>query len=235
MGETKIECTTQNLIGTGRRPSKDARDRNYPIPNRRSAAKAITQKTWYSKGVLDQGNTSQCVAYSGVKYLTTAPVMNKPLVPLEIYKECLKVDEWPGEDLENGTSVRALFKVLKRRGLVTEYRWAFDCETVVNHVLTTGPVVMGTLWDAELSNADHHGYIAPGKDIANEQDGHAWLVIGANRKRKNPDRSIGAARMINSWGPNWNGSGRAWMSFKDLDKLIKLDGEACVATEVLAA
>lgn len=228
---------SNSLIGHGRRVSKDPRDHDYLlIPPRHALASAITERTWYTKGVLDQGNTSQCVAYSGVKYLTTAPVMNKPLVPLDLYKECLKVDEWPGEDLENGTSVRALFKVLKRKKIVTEYRWAFDVDTVIAHVLTTGPVVCGTLWDADLSNPDRHGYIAPGADIENETGGHAWLIIGANRKRKNPDRTIGAVRMINSWGQSWGSQGgRAWLSFKHLDTLIELDGEACVATEVLRA
>lgn len=222
-----------NSSGLGRRVSKDARDHDYLIPRRRAEASTITQRTWYSKGVLDQGNTSQCVAYSGVKYLTTAPIYNKPLVPFDLYRECLVVDEWPGEDLENGTSVRALFKVFKRKSLVTEYRWAFDVEPVINHVLTTGPVVMGTLWDADLSNPDRYGYIAPGPDIEKEWGGHAWLIIGANRKRKNPDRSVGAVRMINSWGDNWGPQrGRAWLSFKHLDALIKLDGEACVATEI---
>lgn len=168
-----------------------------------------------------------------VKYLTTSPIQNKPLEPRALYKDCQRNDEWPGENYE-GTSVRALFKVFKRMGLVTEYRWAFDCETVVNHVLTTGPVVMGTVWDAGLSNPDKHGYITPDSGIENVTDGHAWTIIGANRLRLNPDRTKGACRMIQSWGDSWGPQhGRAWISFKDIATLIKLDGEACVATEVL--
>lgn len=222
-----------SLIGLGRRPSKDARDQDFLIPKRAAAAKQITARTWYSKGVLDQGNSSRCVAYSGAKYLTTAPVMNRPLDPVELYRDCQRNDEWRGEDYE-GTSVRALFKVFKARGLVSGYQWAFDVETIVNHVLTTGPVVVGTLWDADLSNPDKFGYIAPGPDIEHEQAGHAWLIIGANRKRRNPDGTIGAARMIQSWGDSWGPHhGRAWITFENLDKLIQFDGEACVATEVL--
>lgn len=220
------------LAGLGRLPSRDERDQNYLLPKRREAAKPITHRTWYSKGVLDQGGTSQCVAYSGIKYLTSAPIMNKPLDPFTLYKDCQRNDEWPGEDYD-GTSVRALFKVFKQMGIVSEYRWAFDFETVVNHVLTTGPVVMGTLWDASLSNPDRFGYIAPGPGIEREDAGHAWTVIGANRLRRNPDGTKGALRMIQSWGDSWGPhKGRAWITFQDLDKLIKLDGEACVATEV---
>jgi C1A family cysteine protease len=187
---------------------------------------------WFSPGVLDQGATSQCVAYSGLKWLTSHPLVNKPaFVPVWLYKEAQKVDEWPGEDYD-GTSVRALFKVLKREGYVSEYRWAFDLETVVNHVLTTGPLVMGTAWDAELSNPDASNYIEPGARIENSQEGHAWLIIGANRKRLNPNSTErGAVRMINSWGAGWGDKGRAWMSFKSLAQLIEIDGEAAAAIE----
>lgn len=218
-------------IGLGRLPSKDVRDHQYLIPVRRKAASVVTQKTWYSGGVMDQGATSQCVAYSGVKYLTSGPVYNKPLDPVELYRECLKLDEWPGEDFDGGTSVRALFKALKGRGLVTEYRWAFELEPVVNHVLTTGPVVMGTVWTYDMFMPHNvNGYIWPTGSV---EGGHAWLIIGANRNRRNPDGSKGAFRMVNSWGDDWGQNGRAWLSFETLAYLIKQDGEAAVATEVV--
>ena len=70
------------------------------------------------------------------------------------------LDEWPGEDYD-GTSVRAFYKWLKVKGFITEYRWAFDCETVINHVLGIGPVQMGTIWDESMSNPDRWGYIYP--------------------------------------------------------------------------
>jgi C1A family cysteine protease len=218
-------------IGLGRRFKKDTRDRAYLIPLQ-SINQSLAARTWVIPGkVLDQGSTAQCVAYSGVKYLTAYPVRNRPKEkPAEIYRECLLVDEWEGEDWDGGTSVRALFKVLKRLGYVSEYRWAFDCETVVNHVLTRGPVVMGTEW--------HHDMFMPHKTTGYlsvtgpNVGGHAWLIIGANRKRKNPDGSTGAVRMVNSWGDGWGQKGRAWITFRDLEKLIAADGEACVSTEM---
>jgi C1A family cysteine protease len=151
-------------------------------------------------------------------------------VPEHIYKACLEVDEWPGEDMENGTSVRALFKVLQRNNLVSEYRWGFDTLTVVNHVLTTGPVVMGTTWTMDMFMPDRWGYITPTGEAAG---GHAWLIVGAVRDKLNPDGTLGAVRMINSWGRNWGTQGgRAWVTFRDLGMLIEDYGEACVATEV---
>jgi hypothetical protein len=105
------------------------------------------------------------------------------------------VDEWPGEDPDSGTSVRALFKVLKRIGYVREYRWAYDVETLVQQVLAVGPVVMGTSWFYDMMDPDRWGYIQP---TGSSMGGHAWLIIGASRTRVNPDKTIGAVRMINS-------------------------------------
>jgi C1A family cysteine protease len=144
-----------------------------------------------------------------------------------------KLDEWPGEDYE-GTSVRAFYKWLKSKGFITEYRWAFDCETVVNHVLGVGPIQMGTIWDESMSNPDRWGYIAP--NTSNTDDsGHAWIIVGANRDARNPDGTRGRVTMVNSWGINWGRRGRAFITFEDLEALIKLDGEAAVATEIKVA
>lgn len=218
--------------GLGRRPSKpDPRDRRFLMRDI-TPEPIVSIRHWLSPGVLDQDGTSQCVAYSGIKYLTSYPVRNNPKErPEDIYRECLLVDEWPGEDWDGGTSVRALFKVLKRIGYVSEYRWAFDSDTVVDHVLSRGPVVVGTNWTRDMFMPHkRNGYIFY---TGTNEGGHAWLIIGANRKRKNPDGTTGAVRMVNSWGNRWGPhKGRAWVTIKDLDKLIKDEGEACVSSEL---
>jgi hypothetical protein len=223
--------------GTGRLKSPDPRDRLYALPPRPPQAAGVRVKTWRSPGILDQGMTSQCVVYSGYKYLTTRPITNKGFKTNEdrarVYKEVQELDEWPGTDYE-GTSVRAFYKWLKSKGFITEYRWAFDCETVVNHVLGIGPVQMGTIWDESMSSPDRWGYIYPNTDNADDS-GHAWIIVGANRDARNPDGTRGRVTMVNSWGLGWGRRGRAFITFNNLDKLIKLDGEAAVATEIKVA
>src|SRR5215203_3271062 len=122
--------------GLGRRAAPDPRDHRFLI-QRPSVPSTVTAKTWNSPGqVLDQGDSSMCVAYSGTRWLTAAPVTNKSPwpYPSDLYLEAQRNDEWEGEDYD-GTSVRALFKVFKNKGLVSEFRWAFDCETIVAHLL----------------------------------------------------------------------------------------------------
>jgi len=174
---------------------------------------------------MDQGRTSQCVAYACTKWLTTSPVINRPVDPAALYHEAQLLDVWEGENYD-GTSVRAGMKALQRRGLISEYRWATAAEDVISYVLESGPVVMGTTWTSGLSMPDRRGFISFDGD---NLGGHAWLIVGASRK-------LGAVRMINSWGSRWgNEGGRAWVSFEDLDRLIQDWGEAAVATEVRVA
>jgi len=228
-----------SLIGLGRRrPPDRSKDEEHLLPRRPRAAAGVVRRTWRSLGVLDQGATSQCVIDACDKYLTTWPVRNKGFKAAEertrIYKEVQRLDEWDGENYE-GTSVRAMFKWLKVKGFVTQYKWAFDCETVINHVLGTGPVEMGTVWDDSMSNPDKWGYIAPNKTEADDE-GHAWTIVGADKQRRNPDGTVGRVTMINSWGEGWGDlRGRAYITFENLDRLIQMDGEAAVANEIKLA
>lgn len=218
------------LIGLGRLHAVDSRDHHHML-RAAPVAKEIIDRYWSTPHLpLDQGNTPQCVAYSGTGYLMAGPIFNQPpMAPADLYRQCQMNDEWPGENYE-GTSVRALFKVLQRLGLIGEYKWAADVEGIVAHVLTQGPVVMGTNWYMDMFTPTTNGdYLeATGENAG----GHAWLIIGANRHKHNPDGTVGAVRMINSRGPGWGEHGRAWLTFATLAKLLEEDGEAGVATEI---
>lgn len=219
--------------GMGRLHKPDERDKKYLLLKQAIPA-SVTSKYWLSRGpIFDQGGTSQCVIYSGDRWLTTHPVVNPGFRTAaereRIYKQVQEIDEWPGSDYD-GTSVRALFKYLKASGLCTEYRWAFDIETVVAHVLTVGPLVLGTDWHHDMFMPHNvNGYIWPTGSVVG---GHAYLLHGVNRRKRNPDGTIGAGRIINSWGKGWGQLGKAWLTFDVLGRLIRDGGEACMATEV---
>jgi hypothetical protein len=220
---------TSPMAGLGRLLSKDDRDHKFMLPHRPEAgAKAF--QYWTPGPVLDQGATPQCVGYSGYGWLTAFPVSNRPpFTPTDLYHFAQQEDEWPGEDYE-GSSVRGLFKALKARGFVSEYNWALDVGPIIDHLLVVGPVVMGTIWTEGMFTADHAGFI---DDIGGKvAGGHAYLLIGANRLKRAGPHSKGAVRVLNSWGPNWEDHGRAWLSFEALAWLLSQDGEACTAMEL---
>jgi C1A family cysteine protease len=225
-----IDIIENNLqLPLGRLPSVDFRDRQFLLSPPPSSAIERRNRHWITGQVLDQGYTSQCVAYSGAQYLITNPIKNKWTGTIEqLYEQCQDVDEWPGTDYD-GTSVRALFKVFKAKGFVSTYQWAFDVNTVVRHILTTGPVVFGTNWYLGMFDADDEGFIYPtGPTVG----GHAYMVKGVNLDKKCTDGTTGAFRIINSWGRSWAQDGKCWMSFPTAARLISEWGEAATSTEL---
>jgi hypothetical protein len=212
------------LFALGREYAPDARDTNFmmaiELPTNTAIAKT---KYWRISNILDQGPFPHCVGFAWHQFCKSAPIMTKnPPGPDTIYREAQKVDEWAGENYD-GTSVRAGVKVLHKLGRIAEYRWAWDAATVRDYVLTRGTVVVGTAWYTDMFEPDSKtGFVKPTGRIAG---GHAYVIAGYSVERK-------AFRIVNSWGADWGQKGRAWISFEDMDYLIKNQGEACSAIEI---
>ncbi len=221
------------LAGMGRLLQKDKRNLNYLMPKITVPAQ-VRRRYWAGGAVLDQGDTPQCVGYAGFGWLTGGPVTNKPdFTPADLYTWARQKDEWPGEDYD-GTSTLGLMKALKDKGYISEYRWATDAETLVAWILAKGPVIVGTNWYRDMFTPDiHTGFIYPNHS-AND-GGHEWRIVGADRDKHCPDGTIGALRMVNSWGHGWGELGRAWVSIPVMDRLNKEDGEAVTPTEIKLA
>jgi C1A family cysteine protease len=215
----------------GRLVQKDKRNLSYLIPKLETPSE-VRKRFWWSAGVLDQHDTPQCVGYAGWGWLAGGPTTNDPdFTPEELYHWAQEADEWPGEDYE-GTSTLGLMKALKNKGFISEYRWATDGETLVAWILNKGPVLVGTTWYRDMFTPDKFGFIRPN---GAEEGGHEWRIIGADRDLRCSDGTRGAVRMVNSWGHGWGDLGRAWVSFADLDKLVKNNGEAVTSDELKVA
>lgn len=190
----------------------------------------INYKYWWPSGWWgDQGYTPQCVAYSWAHWLAEGHITQKesrkngssPIDPEYLYNESQKVDMWEGENYD-GTSVRAGAKILKNHGFISEYLWAWDLNTTIRAILTSGPVVAGTWWYSDMFFPDKKGIINVSGD---KMGGHAYLLDGVNT-----DREI--FRIKNSWGRNWGNKGFGYISFDDMEKLILDYGEICLAKEI---
>jgi hypothetical protein len=217
------------LAGLGRLVQKDARNANFPLP-KQAVPPDVRERFWWGSQVLDQGDTPQCVGYAGYGWLAGGPITNKPpFSATDLYHWAQERDEWPGQDYD-GSSTLGLMKALKEKGYISEYRWAFDAETLVSWILTKGPVLVGTNWYTDMFMPNiYNGFLeVDGQNVG----GHEWRIVGADRDKMCPDKTIGAVRMVNSWGYGCGDHGRAWVSFKDLDRLIKEDGEAVTAIEI---
>lgn len=220
--------------GKGRIISFDPLDQNFRARAKMGVIEpTVNRRFWKTGPVLDQGSTQHCVAFTGEQLLMSYPVVNKPYkTEAELYHLCQLNDEWDGEEPQYfGTSTRALMKVLKAAGLIQNYYWAFDADTIRRWVLMKGPVAIGINWYSGMDNIDAHGFIYP---VGKPEGGHETLIRGWDDTVRCPRcHQLGASRIINSWGEMWGQQGKAWMCGKcSLDGLIKNNGEAVMVEEV---
>jgi hypothetical protein len=234
--EDVTTTTTTNLLlpfSLGRQYINDERDKKYLIKNNLhkllSVAKqpvSLTSKYWDANGWWgDQGNLPQCVGYSWAHWLEDGPIQQSGIPPIVkpniIYKNAQKLDQWPGENYD-GTSVRGGAKYLQSIKKIKSYYWGYDLQTLINTVLKLGPVVVGTNWYTNMFYPNGNGVIKIGGRLAG---GHAYVINGVDTKTKQ-------FRIKNSWGKNWGKGGHAFISFNDMTRLIREQGEICLATEI---
>lgn len=204
----------------GRLHAADDRDKKFQLRRQASDRK---YRYWYdNRWWGDQLSTPHCVGFGWAHWLTNVPVVNY-LDPDGIYKMAKFIDEWKGTNYD-GTSVRAGAKLLKRLGLIERYEWCWDLQTLIDTILEKGPVVVGTDWLKGMERPDENGIItATGPNYG----GHCYLLTGVSLHRE-------VFRIKNSWGREWGDKGHAYISLSDMEKLIKAEGEVCLAVERLA-
>jgi C1A family cysteine protease len=101
---------------------------------------------------------------------------------------------------------------------ISEYRWGFSIDDVVESLGYIGPVVLGVNWYSDMFTPDSSGYIkASGRLIG----GHAVLAVGVNIKENR-------IQLHNSWGKSCGFNGNCYISISDVEMLLKKKGEACI-------
>lgn len=200
---------------TGARFAPDARDANYPMRAMHqqlgmAEKKPPRTKSWRTWTVLDQGQTPACVGYSCEGLLLASPYRQRYLDGYGIYQAAQLVDEWPGEDPNAGTSVRAGLKVLQDAGYIESYHWASGWDDIKRQIAFVGPAVLGITWFNSMFGPDQFGHLAvdPGSGDAG---GHAILAVGYDGDW---------LRLHNSWGRGFGLKGDCWLRRVDFERLL---------------
>jgi len=177
--------------------------------------------TWRCSEYLNQGKEGACVGFGITHELMARPTTCAGDVALAryIYNEAKKIDPWEGEDYE-GTSVLAGVKVAQNLGYFDSYYWCFSVEELAMAIGYRGPAVLGVAWFQGMYTPSAEGFIYPiGKQIG----GHCILCNGVNIKYE-------FFSLHNSWGEGWGVGGDCYMSFEDMETLLKAGGEAVMFT-----
>lgn len=204
----------------------DERSRNFPI-RQLVGVRPLRSYTWRCRKTLDQGYDGACVGFGVTHELIARPAevigLDATYAKQNIYWEAQKIDPWDGGAYPGapffyeGTSVLAGVKIAHNLGWMESYRWSFTFSDFQQGLGYHGPAVIGVNWYEGMFEPDANNYIQPTGSLAG---GHCVLVNGIDIKRQR-------FKIHNSWGPNWGVNGECYISFTDMERLLKEDGEAC--------
>lgn len=172
--------------------------------------------------VLDQGQTSECVAYSGslVRTISERKDEHRTLGWDEhaLYQACKAIDDSPGD----GTYIRAACQVLTSDGAkvtkssvpveigqsrkIAAYARLTTLDEIKAAILTFGAAWLGSSW--------YNSWFTPVKGVLPAPDtvagGHAYTAVGWNDSRQ-------AFRCQNSWSKSYGQNGRFWLPYRFVD------------------
>lgn len=203
-----------------RRVHFDEESRKFPIRSILARGAALRSYSWRCNINLDQGTEGACVGFGVSHEAAARPVEVKHITntsAIALYHRAKELDDFPGEDYE-GSSVLGGVKAGVEKGWYPEYRWAFGLDDTLLALALKGPVIFGLNWYDGMFEPDKNGFIHASGSLAG---GHCAMGNRISLSKQ-------AVGIHNSWGKAWGNNGECWISFKDLKKLLKQDGECCI-------
>lgn len=202
----------------GRHINHDPRSRAFPANVPDVPLKDKKHRLYGS--VLDQGQLGSCTGNAAVQALNHKPFFKgrrfNESDAVSVYSYATTLDpfdgSYPPDDTgSDGTSVA---KVLRNRGLITEFRHIFGGVEEAKRIIQVKPFIVGVNFYRGMYNAAN---MEPTGDL---MGGHEMVISGWTKAR--------GFRLLNSWGTGWGYNGYGWMSEDSLAFLLAEDGDATV-------
>lgn len=212
----------------GRHVVHDSRSLRYLAPAR-DLGTLVSIRHKVEIPIMDQGEVGSCTGHAGTAAIGSEAFWSAgrdaigpgdPHVYAEhLYSDATKVDPWTGEWLpdDTGSDGLSIAKVLLTRGLISGYQHATTLEAALT-ALAQRPVMIGSSWLEGMYDTSPEGQMTVSGQVVG---GHEYLLDELDVERQR-------VWMRNSWGMGYGVSGRAWMGWEDLRRLLADDGDCTV-------
>lgn len=226
---------------TGRLVHHDPRSRGFEHGRTMIQPKSVLHRL--DAAALDQGRLSACTGFAAAQWLNTSKAKNnrarynqtrhnrygqytKYLDGVLLYQQATVDDDfdWIFPPTDGGSSGLGAAKALKDFGAIDRYEWTFSFAGLLA-ALQKQPVLVGTLWCDSMFDPDNHGRIVATR-IDSATAGHEYLLRGMNWP-------LQLIRIRNNWTSQWGLNGDAYISFVDMEQLIKAQGDCTVPVVLL--
>jgi hypothetical protein len=212
----------------GRHKAHDSRSLQYKAPAK-SPRKLSSVRHELLIPVLNQGDIGACTGFAGAEAVSTRDywgltesIFTKDdpnLFGVRLYSEATIIDPWPGsyKPDDTGSDGLSVAKVLKTMGLISGYMHATSVEACLT-ALAERPVMIGIGWRTNMFDPKADGMLDIGGVV---EGGHEVLLDELDIA----NQRVG---LRNHWTETWGLKGRAYLSIKDLDTLLKDDGDCTI-------
>ena len=182
----------------------------------------IAEMRWdFPSESLNQNDSSHCTGFSAAAFGICSPINDNYTNDdgHRFYYLCKVEDGEP--NMENGSNIRSVAKVLRNVGRIDGYAFAPNVDSIKWWVLNKGPLIVGTIWMTSMFEPDENGIIQISGSVIG---GHAYLI--------DEYRKDGYFGFQNSWGDFWGEFGRAYISVENFGKIFRYGGEALTSVEL---
>lgn len=224
----------------GRFVNHDPRSRNFSYPTRK-LLQPRSRMHEIRATALNQEDIGSCVGHTAAQWLNcTRAAKNrrrgfmpgrrmgvgfKPTTYLndddarQLYATATALDDFPGSWKPNDTGSSGLggAKALQKFGFIERYYHVFDFPTLLQTIIEQ-PAMLGVNWYQGMFDPDKTGVIRP---TGSACGGHEILIRGVDFTNKR-------FRLRNHWTPEWGINGDCFLSFADMERLLKEEGDVTV-------
>jgi hypothetical protein len=218
-----------------RHVNHDSLSRQYRLTPRHAVEyKSIRHESQI--GILDQSDLGSCTGNAGLEAIYRHPYVSGVVKPwafppnedgaVSLYSAATSIDPYAGTypPTDTGSDGLSIAKVLKAKGIISGYLWAFTVDEALGQLMST-PLITGVPWLTSMFDTGSDGHA--GHVAINQTSGLAGghelcvdeLVVTGSDKR---GWFVGGP---NSWGTGWGDQGRWYWTVAEWQWLLSQNGD----------